>query len=355
MKTKCGECGVPLALYKTHEWRDGCIVNNANGVANLSLWEVSFHNALIDKAGDMLGIPVDPLIYSAGRHGSEEVIKDLFSAHPLLRKIVVRRPFLYLCERVVIHFGKAIGLGIYDILEQDLYKHVKLRMHRPYHPWHCLAVMAGAVKFLTKIPFTYTAIEEGDCLLVDITFTEEEEEEEEAYLRLTSADLTPKEQDEKFKPPRCPSCKAPAEIGRLLSFDMERGIITERESGERMILIGIYTINAILREFEKELGPDFNEMFIHLERKNFSRKLEEALKDSLVWEEKSISDHLVLRGLGALREMVESDGKASLTIENTFLPPIVAGRLLALWEREYRKESSYQYNVSGNTLQLSIS
>ena len=355
MKTQCRECGVPLILSKSHEWRDGCIVSKANGAANLCLYEASFHNALIDKAGDILGIPLDPLIYNAGRHASEEVVKDLFSAHPFIAKLAVRRPFLYLCEHVIIHFGKAIGVGSYEILEQKLYKHVKLRMREPYHPWHCLAVMAGAVRYLSRVPFTYTSKEEDDCIIVDITFLQEEEEEEEAYLRLTSADLSPDKKSERLVQPRCPNCEVPAEIGKLLSFDMEKGVITERESGERMILLGVYSLNAILREFEKELGYDFNDIFIKLERKNFARKLGENLKDALQWGENSIYDHLALRGLGTLREMVERDGKASLTIENTFVPPIVAGRLLALWEREYQKEGSYEFEVSGNTLQLSIS
>jgi hypothetical protein len=355
VKTQCGECGVPLIVSKTHEWRDGCIVSKDNGAANLCLYEASFHNALIDKAGEILGIPLDPLIYNAGRHASEEVVKDLFSAHPFIAKLAVRRPFIFLSERVLFHFGRSIGTGSYEILEQKLYKHVKLRMREPYHPWHCLAIMAGAVQYLTKVPFTYTATEEDDCLIVDITFLREEKEEEEAYLRLTSADLSPKKESERFVQPRCPSCTAPAEIGKLLSFDLERGVITERESGERMILLGVYSLNAILRELEKELGYDFDDLFIKLERKNFARKLGENLKDAVQWGEKPIYDHLALRGLGTLREMVERDGKASLTIENTFIPPIVVGRLLALWEREYQKEGSYEFGVSGNTLQLSIS
>ena len=355
MRTQCRECGVPLIISKTHEWRDGCIVNRANGAANLCLYEVSFHNALIDKAGEILGIPLDPLIYNAGRRASEKVVKDLFSAHPFIEKLAVRKPFIFLSERVLVHFGQSMGCGTYEILEQKLFKHVKLRMREPYHPMHCLAILAGAVQYLSKVPFTYTTTGEDDCLIVDITFLREEKEEEEAYLRLTSADLSPDKESERFIQPRCPSCTAPAEIGKLLSFDVKRGIITKRESGERIIFLGVYSLNAILREFEKELGHDFNDIFIKLERKNFARKLEENLKDAAQWGEKPIHDHLALLGLGTLREMVERDGKASLTIENAFIPPIVAGRLLALWEREYQKESSYEFEVSGNTLQLSIS
>ena len=355
MKTQCRECGVPLIVSKTHEWRDGCIVDKANGAANLCLYEASFHNALVDKAGDILGIPLDPLIYNAGRHASEEVVKDLFAAHPFIAKLAVKRPFIFLCERVLIHFGKSIGCGSYEILDQKLYKHAKLRMREPYHPMHCLAIVAGALQFLSRVPFTYTATEEDDGLIVDIAFRDKKEEEEEAYLRLTPADLSPKRGSERFVQPRCPGCTTPVEIGRLLSFDMERGLITVRESGERMILLGVYSLNAIVREFEKELGYDFNDIFIESERKNFARKLGENLKDAGQWGEKPLYEYLALRGLGTLSEMIERDGKASLTIENTFIPPIVVGRLVALWEREYQKEGSYEFGVSGNTLQLSIS
>jgi len=56
-----------------------------------------------------------------------------------------------------------------------------------------------------------------------------------------------------------------------------------------------------------------------------------------------------------LKDKREVDGKTYFEVANVFIPPIVAGRLIALWEKEHGKEGSYDLTVSDNTLQLAIS
>jgi hypothetical protein len=50
---------------------------------------------------------------------------------------------------------------------------------------------------------------------------------------------------------------------------------------------------------------------------------------------------------------METDADAtSFTVENVYVGPIVAGRLLALCEHRHGKKCAYEYSLQGNTLRL---
>jgi len=87
MANLCKECGVPKIIARTHAWRDGCIVDKFGGSANFSIYEVSFHNGLIDEVSNQLGISIDWIVYIAGRHAAARIIKNMVSSHPLLEKV----------------------------------------------------------------------------------------------------------------------------------------------------------------------------------------------------------------------------------------------------------------------------
>jgi hypothetical protein len=361
MNPVCDECGVPKIVSKTHVWRDGCIVDKASGEANLCMYEVSFHNALVNEVEKILGIPLDNIIYNAGRNASERVITDMFAVHPLLGRLAFSAPFSPITQRILPHFGRALGVGSNKILKHKRKKYGILRMCDPYHLEHCLAVVAGAIQVMYKdlyeggTDIAYEVTPEDDCYMVRFTLQpREESEEDEAQLRLGTADLTPSEQDG-LELPQCPKCKVPREIGQLYQFDMDKGIITERLNVERTILIGLYSLNSIVREMERELGYNINDLFIKEEKDNFKRKLAVTLLAEEMRDEDELREYLALRGLGLLTEMEEDGGEFRFTIANVFIPPMVAGRLLALCEYKHEMRCSYEYTVEGNTLHLSIS
>jgi hypothetical protein len=190
---------------------------------------------------------------------------------------------------------------------------------------------------------------------VEFVTASEAESEEEAYQRLFAESLTPKKASGGRKLERCKRCGAPREIGNLLTFDTAKGFINERQGGERTIFMGVHGFNSIIRELSWELGSSVNETFIDFERRHLAARLAGGQGMQALWGEEQLYDYLVLRGFGRLSDMVEKDGRTHFTVENAFVPPLVAGRLLAFWEREHGKEGSYQFDVTNSTLYFSIS
>jgi hypothetical protein len=135
---------------------------------------------------------------------------------------------------------------------------------------------------------------------------------------------------------------------------MDDGIITERLNVERVLLIGLYSLNSIVREMERELGYDINDLFIKVEKDNFKRKLAVTLLADEMRNMEELREYLALRGLGMLTELEEEGEEARFTVENAFIPPMVAGRLLALYEYRHKKKYSYEYTLEEHTLSINI-
>ncbi|RJP27462.1 MAG: hypothetical protein C4536_13805 [Actinobacteria bacterium] len=357
MRAVCEVCGVPKLIAKTHSWRDGCIVDNASGNANFCFYEVSFHNALFAKVGAELGMPLDNIILNAGRQASARVIEDLLSTHPLLGKIAFKAPLYHLTQKLLVDFGMSIGIGRIEILEHKKGKRGLLRYIDPYNLPHCTAILLGSMDVIYDNPVAITLREEEDgSFLGELKpVGKKDAVEDEAFLRLASEDLKPRRPAVTRELPACKKCGVPRDIGSLYSFDLEKGIITEQLNRERAVLLGVYSLNSILREFENELGRDIADLFIRKEEESFKKKLAVTLLAEELKDMQQIRDYCCLRGLGMLTEMVEEGDKTSFTIENAFIPPMVAGRFLALCEYRHGRSCGYDYSLHGNTLSLSVS
>lgn len=356
MSAVCGECGIPKAIVKTHTWRDGCIVDNASGNANFCVYEVGFHNALFEKVGAELGMPLDNIILNAGRQASARVIEDLLSSHPLLGKVVFKAPLYHITQKLLVDFGMSIGIGRIEIVEHRKGRRGTIRFIDPYNLPHCSAIMLGSMDVIYGYTVSAEIREEGeDCFIGELKPHEQGGGAlDEAFLRLTTEDLNPRRVGgaQELKP--CSRCGAPRDVGVLFSFDPANGIITEQMNRERVVLLGVYSLNSIVRELEKELGRDIADLFISKERDSFKKKLASTLLADEMRDTQEIRDYFRLRGLGMLVEMEEGEQASSFTLENAFIPPIAAGRLLALCEYRHNQKCGYEYTLDGNTLRLSV-
>lgn len=350
----CGKCGVPRIISRTHAWRDGCIVNKASGVANFSIYEVSFHNGLIDGVSDRIGMPIDWMVYLAGRHAAASIARNLFTTSPTLQRIFFRSPLYRRTQGSLIDFARAIGMGDIEFLGHRKGKGGAVRVTDPFHLAHCTAVILGGLDVMYGFPVAFTARTEGESYIGELLPGKRDEiGDEETYVRLTTSDLLPepREDGSDFLP--CPRCGVPAELGRLFSFDLEGGVITERESGERHIFYGHRSLNAIIREFERELGTDVNDIFLEAEKASFARKLEGYPADHL-WRKDELRSYLALRGLGSLEEMREEYGGCAFAVANAFISTTLTGRLQALAERRYGEPLTRSYTSEDHVLRLTL-
>lgn len=354
MIAQCKTCGVPRIIGKTHAWRDGCIVDKSSGLANLCTYEVYNHNTFVEKMGEYMGFPLDPIIYNASVHASQNVIDDMLKPHPMLKKLVFSSPLHRLTERLICNLYKAIGAGGIDLCEHRKYKHAKAYISIPFNLTQCLAITAGALQAIDGILYSHEIVKEGEPTEVDFIPLAGESEDEETYERLSSAELTPKKSplSPSFTP--CPKCGVPQEIGEMFSFELQRGMIKERKGGARIILGGVTSFNALFREFEKELGDSIDDISVQIEKESTRKNLVDSGNDGKTWDEVELRDYLALYGTGILEKMEQDGDKVTFSVINVYVPPLVAGRLVGIWENWHQREAAYDFSVENNTVTLTV-
>ena len=351
----CRSCGVPRLLSMTQAWRDGCIVDTTSGSASLCIYEGSYPTALVEELENKLGIPLDRIVYLAGTHAAVKVLGVLYESHPKVGKILFSAPLHRMTERLLIGFGRAIGVANVGMLERRRRNGATVSIRNPFDLSNCLAIISGILQIADGCPITYDILDGNGSYLVDFTPAPEDMHEDEAYQRLFAENLAPRKVEPSFKLPRCKACSAPRGVGELCEFDIAQGLIKERRNGERLIFMGVHGLNSIIRELGWELGHSVNELFIDFEKRHLSASLAASGEEDRLWGEEELRRYLAIRGLGMLGEVREKDGTATFTVYNAFIAPLVAGRLLALWEKEHSRQGSYQFDVTDNTLRFSIS
>ena len=351
MAASCKCCGVPRLLSLSNTWRDGCIVDTTSGAANLFIYEASYPGALMNKVEDALGIPLQHIVYLAGTNALVKVLGSLYDSHPRLSGLLFSGPMHRLTERILVAVGRAIGMCKVDITERKRGKRTRVRIHDPFDLTNCLAVISGILQLADGVPFSYEILAENGSFLVEFTPAPEQTKKE-AFRRLIADELTPEETEKHKDFNCCGKCGVPQEIGKQYSFDMGKGLIMDRDGGERVVFMGTHGLNTIIRELERELGPSVNQLFVEFERENFTRKLEGPLKDKNLMGDLELREYLGLRGLGLLSEMSLEGTKIHFVVENAFIAPLVAGRLLALCEMDFGRQCYYDYSVEDHTLSL---
>jgi|GEM_PF-1100987 len=365
----CKECGVPKLLSMTQAWRDGCIIDTTSGSASLCIYEASYPTALIKELEDRLGIPLDRIVYLAGTHAAVKVLGVLYESHPAVGKLLFSAPLHRMTERILVKYGRAIGVADVEIVERRRGEGAKVMIRDPFDLSNCLAIISGILQIADGCQISFEILDgvaqhdnapggtpsDKDHYMIRFFPASAEESEDEAYQRLFAENLTPKKTGG-AELARCRKCSAPSMFGERYAFDITNGLISKRAGGERTILMGVHGFNTIIRELTWELGQPVSETFIDFERQRLYAKLEggSGSVDDIALREEPLRTYLALRGFGYLKEMRDKDKGTSFVVENAFIAPLVAGRLLAMWDREHGREGAYEFDVTNDNLHLLI-
>jgi hypothetical protein len=140
----------------------------------------------------------------------------------------------------------------------------------------------------------------------------------------------------------------------MFSFDLKRGVAKDRRGGGRIILGGIASFNAMFREFERELGETIDDITISVEKESTKKNLADRGDIGKSWDEAELRDHLALYGTGILQEMEQDGDEITFSVANAYVPPLIAGRLVGMWENQHQEEASYDFSVEDNTVNLTV-
>lgn len=346
LRKRCPSCEAPLFVARELRWGDDGVIHLARSPQNrMVLYESNIIDNLFTGMEELIGVSIAHIVIESRRREVKKYIEGIFPAWirrpltaaneafsgvPGLRRIArsARGPLGRILASHVYDVGRVYGYG--DARPGPLWE------SGDAHPWRSTLVRGpySVLFFAAECLASVEAFEGRDH------WVEYREVGEGVFLfdvRPGSHPVELKERLERrrypFKPggvqyDRCPRCGLPVEVGRL-KWDLERGIITDPESGRRMALFGPFSVDAVLRDLEAELGEDIPAAAVEAQRRYVKSRAGEEN-----WRRRG-ADFMrmgALRGLGYVASFEADEKRLSVVIQNACLPYLNAGMAQALYE-----------------------
>lgn len=339
----CRQCGFPRKFARYFDWRtDGTIISTDRSKTTM---QITFLEAgeLEDISAHLsrtIGLPVDQFMLEAQKN----VGKAIYASLPVIHmKRVPNNRFMrpqWLAKTLVKLMAADIaGLGDGRI-SLDCYRAgstLVIRFKNPCVVPLLVGSAQGIYESTEDMPSSNVeyGIEQGGDLVVRLTHaTERPESEARLYLESVEPGSGPLALD------RCGVCAVPWPASRTFEWVMGDGIIRNRLTGRREVIVSVQSVNAILRELEGELGEDVVEVL-------YDAQLTRALKGLAgdvpadrdgYWKQQL--EELALHGLGYPLELERTDDSVTVEIGNAYNQVLYAAKLAAVLEKSTGKPSS---------------
>ena len=330
----CSICGFPKKFARFFDWRsDGTIVSTdrSKTSSKITFLEVDEIDGIFNDLSDTIGIPVDRFLIQAQKGLGKALYASLPVRH--VQKIPNNR-FLrpqFLARMMVRLIAPDIaGLGD-GRLSLDRYRAgevLVLRFKNSCVKPLLVGGAAGMYESIEEMPgsrATYAVEENGD-LVVTLEHSETAEKEERLYLE----EIPPGEGKVTYR--RCSDCGVPLLASSSFEWRLKEGVIINRLTGRREVVIAVQSVNAILRELERELGEEIPSILRDHQKRYTAKRLRDADTSDAdaFWEERFME--MAVRGLGYPRDFTRTGSSIKVHINDAYNQDLYAAKLAGAFE-----------------------
>jgi hypothetical protein len=333
---QCRDCDFPKKFADFFDWRsDGTIISTdrTKTRSQITFLEAGELDSLFADLSDTIGINADRFLIQAQKGIGKAIYANLPIRH--IKRVPNNRVFRPQCLAVLL--VKAIASDIAGLgdgrVSLDRYvagETMVVRFANPVVIPLLTGSAAGIYESTEEMPGSDVdyGIEAGGDLVIRLTHGAGSPEEQE---RLYLEEIRPGDGPLRYE--RCLGCGVPVTAARTFAWDLEQGIIWNRRTGERDVVVAVQSVNAILRELETELGEDVARL-VYDHQKAVSLK---QLSAADVGEQARFLDafliDMALRGLGYPKEFTLTGKSVEVEIENAYNPVLYAAKLAAALEK----------------------
>lgn len=344
---QCRQCGFPRRLARFLEWHsDGTVIGSVRPRIPVMFLQVAEWETIFEDLANAIGVPVDHIVIEAQKN----IGKDLYGmVRSVYFNINLRRipnnPFFrpqWLTKFIVWGMRRdlsRLGAGRPRVIRYRAGKTMVLGFRDPCMVPMMVGNCLGIYESVEKMPGSQAeyGMENGDLIIRMSHATEKPESEERLYLEEVEAGTGPLSYD------RCPRCGIPLPISGALEWDIGRGIIRNRINGEREGMISVQSVNAILRELEKELGTEVIQMLYQAQKRYSGKDLSDRTFEGSgdFWDR--YLTNMALRGLGYPEEFERTGDSVSVDIKTAYNQDLYAAKLAAGLEKMTGRESRIEW------------
>lgn len=348
---RCGECGIPLGVGRNLNWNeDGTITHRRNPRHRLILFESDNLDRLWNRLSELLGVTLEHVwevvIESKSRATRAFLQYTLPWKVSLAARLLGYRSIIRAIEvqGLEMGYGKITLGGQYP--ERGRPQRITVYIEDPYSlPLFC-GDLKGSAEVLERrwSAVTYQALD-ARRHQVDVTVSGEVLERE---AELPALEPLPVPGDFAYR--RCSRCGSPLELGRF-EWNLETGVIREKETGRRVALFGTAGLKAVFEELTHELGDRVLPTIVEVERDN---TLSAMTREEVMEGGEALRLKAALRGLGLVRRLSIREGRMEAEILNPAVTPYLVGLALGVFELAVGRRGEYTAEEREGRLFLTV-
>ncbi len=335
---RCRDCGFPRLVSFFLKWSDnGTIIQLMRRNFRVVILHHSFLENLFSNIESALGLSIEHIAFEAQRNASIMTFEGFTDKLPVLRAVLktefARRLGVEGFHKVAVFTGMCAS----ETVEYEPGKCGVARIRNPFNMNLMAANVVGAFEVLEGRPFDQRWEEESKGSYIIRIEAASGRPEIAERMKLTPEPMVPWH----LHLDRCPRCKVPLALANSLQWIESDGLIVDKRTGARVIMLDGYMVSTVLREMAAELGEEIYDLVVQAQKDwtkdnvgelGFSggeaalsaEELESAYRDYL--------ELLPLYGYGAQESLKMSDSVVELSVVNPFEPSILAGTLQGLYE-----------------------
>jgi len=339
----CKNCDFPLKFARYFDWRsDGTIISTdrTKVLSRITIQEAGEFEGLFSDLSNTLGMSIDRFLIQAQKNIGKALYANLPIRH-MKRVPAGLRPEVVARQLVKLIAPEIAGLGD-GIVSLDSYKageYLSVRFRNPVVIPLLVGSLVGIYESIEDMPsaeYEY-GIEDGDLVVRLSHGTAKAGEEQRLYLEKVVPG------DGAWTYERCPGCNVPMAAARTFEWDVKRGIMRNRVTGEREVIVAVESVNAFLRELEKELGEEIVDLVYNHVKKFTKQRIRKSgqLDTEAGWELRLFE--MALRGFGYPTKFERGNGSLTVEIDDAYNGDFYAAKLAAALETATGNESSIEW------------
>jgi hypothetical protein len=348
----CEECGVPQPFYLQNKWlSNGDIVQAANPNVRLGFTECETVDPLIRNVGKIIGMPIEEQVINITYRGTKLYLDQIVPEEiqkALREQTIDEGPFrdnmMALC-----HF---VGFGKYEFVdarhENDPDDYSKTRIQRPFSLPEAAGAYAGAIAVFAGGEHSVTYEEVAPDLW---EFTSRWTEYPDIMREILTIEARYEPRDGDLELERCQTCGGPKALSEYQWFQ-EDGLIVNKNTKRRMVLLGPELTDSLFEALEYELGEEIPGVIVEAQRRVIRSGVFPVAE---LTEGEEMRTQLALRGLGNLREFKVNPKGVQMRIDNASGYYTTIGLIQGVFELMFDIEASVSWEITKeNSLLLEV-
>jgi hypothetical protein len=317
----CKECGVPDIIGRDQKWSsNGTIPITGDPNFRMGIVESPVMKEIVSRLEKVVGPSIHNMFMESKRKYARHYIDTLLKG-PLGFLVRHSSSGGKKAYQTLLQTSTALGYG-HAVLEE--YKRKALvhgKIQNPYYTPFFVGDVRGVFESIERIPSKGSWDEHGDYATLDVTNMDGEDKLEK---RFQYDDKLRKPGDLKYTP--CKTCGLPKELSRFV-WDLDKGIILDTKSNERVFIVGLNDFNGVFIELEAAIGEIVPEIILEVNREQGIK----IVKDNVITGYGDLVRGAGLKGL-AYTTFEGTKEQIKLTFKNTFNKEYVVGRALGVYE-----------------------